>query len=29
VADARTRRQAWIRTHGADLPEVADRTWNT
>jgi len=25
----RTRHQAWIREHGSDLPEVADRTWNT
>ncbi|GAA2280244.1 hypothetical protein GCM10010145_59900 [Streptomyces ruber] len=29
TADARTRHHAWIRAHGTDLPEVADRTWNT
>ncbi|SED84639.1 xylulose-5-phosphate/fructose-6-phosphate phosphoketolase [Streptomyces sp. Ag109_O5-10] len=28
TADARTRHRAWIREHGTDLPEVADRTWN-
>ncbi|MEV0280261.1 hypothetical protein AB0I22_28245 [Streptomyces sp. NPDC050610] len=27
VTDARTRHHAWIREHGTDMPEVADRTW--
>ncbi|MGW4981728.1 phosphoketolase family protein [Streptomyces mirabilis] len=28
MADVRTRHHAWIRTHGTDLPEVADWTWS-
>ncbi|MFD9127530.1 phosphoketolase [Kitasatospora sp. NPDC059571] len=27
MADRRTRHHDWIRTHGTDLPEVADWTW--
>ncbi|MFJ1708092.1 phosphoketolase [Kitasatospora sp. NPDC088346] len=27
MADRRTRHEAWIRSHGTDLPEVTDWTW--
>jgi xylulose-5-phosphate/fructose-6-phosphate phosphoketolase len=27
MADVRIRHEAWIREHGADLPEVADWSW--
>ncbi|MYS13258.1 hypothetical protein, partial [Streptomyces sp. SID4982] len=28
MADQRTRHAAWIRAHGADMPEVAEWVWD-